>query len=434
VSVRTEVTVEGVADILEPALAGPFRRAFVDEALAAGSFPRALDRLRSAMRVHRFRAGGTVLDLVDGVERLDRRTRSEGFRVLHAWNYRTHEFSRENTPVMLLDYFRDIGMVEGTERSSLALLLDHYLLHVLTLCTMRAWDAEDPVGHLARLDRLVELLQGEAGSGHRFVASPEMLLILGMSQFHPEEEAYDRLVGKVLALEDPERRVRFARLSTAVLAGHLRWGFGVMYRRDLARMRDDNEGDYPWLLLSVTELLRAYDRLIGEGADAAARDPVVEGIANGLTPDPWALLERPPKALHGYGEELATLHSLVGRHRDALLEDLERHRPGGGRYSPLELHFNFPHNAFVAKVLIALHRGSDLNVPMDVLFASPREDGEEAEVPTAFARTLMEYSGVNPQGYDQHGARFVVHDARAGLRHFGMALSTLRKLASGAEG
>src|SRR5690606_5245776 len=119
VSVRTEVTVEGVADILEPALAGPYRRAFVDEALAPGSVPRALDRLRSAMRVHRFRAGGTVLDLVDGVERLDRRTRSEGFRVLHAWNYRTHEFSRENTPVMLLDYFRDIGMVEGTERSSL---------------------------------------------------------------------------------------------------------------------------------------------------------------------------------------------------------------------------------------------------------------------------------------------------------------------------
>lgn len=425
---KTQVLCETAADRIESMLTGSFRNELVDEALAKGSMGRALKHVRTAMQSHSLVTASARHELKDIVERLDRRTRSEGFRVIHSWNFRTLEFSRENTPVILLDYFADIGMVEGTDREVLQILLDYYFFHLLILCTMRAWDVEKPTAYLDRIDALIERMQGPDGSGHRFVEHAETLLILGISQFHPEEAAYDRLVGKVWALDDEARRIRFARLGTAVLAGHLRWGFGVMYRRDVGRMRDDNVGDYPWLLTAVLELLRAYDRMVERGASETERDAAVEGLVNGLTPDPWAFFEKAPAALRDYAEDVAAFRELFARHRDALLHDLDRHRPRPDRYSPMNLHFNFPHNALVAKVLIALHGGSPVNIPMDALFRSPAAgDTEEGRMTSDFARTLMDYSGVNPEGYDQHGAMFVVHDPKAGLRHFNMALSTIRK-------
>ena len=425
---KTEILCETAADALEAMLSGSFREELVEEALARGSMGRALKHLRSGMQSHAFATATERHDLHDVVDRLDRRTRSEGFRVLHSWNFRKLEFSRENTPVILLDYYSDIGIVEGTERQALRILLDYYFLHLLMLCAMRSWDAEDPGAYLDRVDALIELLQGGGGSGHRFVEHAETLLILGVSQFHPEEAAYDRLVGKVWALESEERRVRFATQGTAVLAGHLRWGFGVMYRRDVGRMRDDNVGDYPWLLTAVLELARAYDRQVASGATEVNRDPVVEGLINGLTPDPWAFFEAVPPALKGYQPELEAFREIFRLHRTRLLADFERHRPTPQRYSPLQLHFNFPHNALIAKVLIALHGGSELNLPMDALWRSADPHDEEGgRMTSEFAGTLMNYSGVNPEGYDQHGAMFVVHDPKAGLRHFNMALSVIRK-------
>ncbi len=430
----TEILSEAAADVLEPMLAGPFRHQFVDEALARGGMGPALRHLRAAMQAHGFQAGGAGYLLKDIVDRMDRRTRSEGFRVLHSWDFRELEFSRESTPVILLDYFADIGMVEGTEREVLAILLDYYFFHLLILCAMRAWDAGDPVAYLERVDGLVRLLQGPAGSGHRFVEHAETLLVLGVSQFHPEEAAYDRLIEKIWGLDAPDRRARFATLGTAVLAGHLRWGFGVMYRRDIGRMRDDNVGDYPWLLTSVLELLHAYDRLVTEDAAEGERLPVAEAIINGLTPDPWAFFEKAPRALAGYGDQVDEFRNLFGRHEETLLADFEGVRPDPARYSPLHLHFNFPHNALVAKVLIALHRGSELNLPIDALWRTPDpEDEDQARMTSDFASTLMNYSGVNPEGYDQHGAMFVVHDPKAGLRHYNMALSTIRKRRRAAE-
>jgi hypothetical protein len=341
----TEILCETTADLLEPMLAGPFRRQFVDQALARGGMGPALRHLRAAMRAHGFQAGGQAYVLKDVVDRMDRRTRSEGFRVLHSWDFRELEFSRESTPVILLDYFADIGMVEGTEREALAILLDYYFFHLLILCAMRAWDAEDPVAYLERVDGLVRLLQGPEGSGHLFVEHAETLLVLGVSQFHPEEAAYDRLIEKVWGLDAPDRRARFATLGTAVLAGHLRWGFGVMYRRDIGRMRDDNVGDYPWLLTSVLELVRAYDRLVTEGAAEADRLPLAEAIVNGLSPDPWAFFEKAPRALEDYGAQVTEFRDLFERHEGALLADFERVRPDPARYSPLHLHFNFARSA-----------------------------------------------------------------------------------------
>lgn len=425
---RTEVLCEIAADRVEEMLGGTFRHDVVEDALAAGGIGPGLRRIRAGMQAHAFEGGGVRHELKDVIDRLDRRTRSEGFRVLHSWDFRKLEFSRENTPVIMLDYFAGIGMVEGTDREVLRLLLDYYFFHVLILLAMRAWDAENPTAYFDRVDGLIERLQGAGGSGHRFVEHAETLLVLGVSQFHPEEAAYDRLVEKVWALDSEARRVRFARLGTAVLAAHLRWGFGVMYRRDVGRMRDDNVGDYPWLLTATLELLRAYGRQVEAGVPEEERRPVVEALVNGLTPDPWAFFDRIPPALAGYADERDEFLETFRGHLGTLLPEIERLRPTSDHYSPLQLHFNFPHNAMVAKALIALHRGSDLNLPIDALFRGPVAGDEVEDRMTAeFAQTLMRYSGMNPEGYDQHGAMFVVYDPKAGLRHFNMAVSVIRK-------
>jgi hypothetical protein len=413
-----------MCDVLQDALVGPLRREMVEEAMAFEDIGRALRRLRSAMAAHAFQTRSSRLDLAAMVRKLDLRTRRDGFRILHSWNFRTHAFTEENTPVLMLDYFADIGVVRGSEREALAILLDHYFLQVLSLLALRAWDEGRAGAVLDRIGGLIEHLQGPKGSGHRFVAYVETLLILGISQFHPEEKAYDRLIEKAWTL-DEKRRLDFARLSTAVLGSHLRWGFGVMYRRDLVRMRADNTGDYPWLLTSLGTLMRAYAGMQQEGAEGRERDEIVEGLMNGLSPDPWAFFGDVPAALAGYEAEHREFAELFGSHRESLLADFVRLRPDTTVYSPIHLHFNFPHTALVSKVLIALHRGSDQNLPVDALLVGDRT-AEGAE-PARLARTLMDYSRVNPQGFDAHGAMLVVHDPQAGLRHYNMALHAIRK-------
>ena len=411
---------------MEEALGGPLRTELLDVLQGEGSIGPALRLLRSYMTAHAFRTRSSMFDISEIVRTLDLRTRTDGFRVLNTWDFQRLEFSRDNTPALMLDYYADIGVIEGSERQALSILLDYYFMHVLVLCATRVWDAGDPNENLDRVTNLVGLLQGPEGSGHRFVECAETLLMLALSQFHPEEAAYDRLAEKAWTLNEMHR-VRFARLSTAVLAGHLRWGLGVMYKRDVGRMRDDNVGDYPWLLISLLALMRRYVTLLDGGVRDVEREDVVEGIVNGLSPDPWALLDTPATALQGYRAEREEFLELFRRYEDDLLADFEVHRPTNKRYSPLHLHFNFPHNALNAKVLIGLHQGPVLNAPLDALLTREREGTPESESPVGLAKTLMEYSGFNPEGLDQHGAMLVVHDTRAGLRHFNMVLTTIRK-------
>ena len=138
-------------------------------------------------------------------------------------------------------------------------------------------------------------------------------------------------------------------------------------------MRSDNVGDYPWLLFSVATLMEEYVRLREEDGQSRSgrgdrRIRILEGLIDGLTPDPWAFTGAPPEALRPYDEEHAGFREAFAEHRDDLLEELEGLRPDRGPYSPLSYHCNFPHNAIMAKVSIQLADENAPNLPMDAMF------------------------------------------------------------------
>ena len=399
------------------------------------------------MRTHLFQGRFAPLVLDGPVRDFDLRTREEGFHVLHSWNHLEHHFTRENTPVLMLDRFAEEWPAAAATPRVLALLLDHYFYYVLALMVMRAWDEGDPNENLDRITGLLRHLQGPSGSGHQFVARAETLLLMAISHFHPDETAYPRLLEKIRTL-DRAHRLHFALAESAILGSHLRWGFAVLYRRDLGRMRGDNLGDYPWLLFSLATLMEEYVRLRreeargpggGDAAGAAGRvedrsdaDPpgeqrarVLEGLIDGLTPDPWAFTGAPPEALRPYDREHSGFREAFAEYRDDLLEEFARLRPGREAYSPLSFHCNFPHNAIMAKVSIQLADENAPNLPMDAMFKGAHAR-EGADHPEALARYLMAYSGARPERLGRRGARLIIYDPTVGLRYYKMALQAMR--------
>jgi len=407
---------DALCEALATVLAGSTRQEIVDRVSRGGRIEVALRRLRSSMSSHGFE--GLPRDFAALVRRLDNRTRQDGFRVLHSWNHEAHEFTNDIVPVLMIDYFRRAAPDNPDPRTTVALLLDYYLLHLLTLAAMRAWDTEDPGSALQRVTELLGLLQGPNGSGHRFVADAETLIIYALSQFHPEEHAYDRMIERASALP-PAQEVAFARVSAAVLGAHLRWGFWLMYERDVARMRADNVGDYPWLLYSVTVLLRAWST----ERDAERRRGLAGSLLLGLTADPWAFTGTVPEALEPFAELYAEGHALLEEHGDALLAELDEHRPSKDRYAPLSLYFNFPHNALVALVTIALLTGEAQALSLNDLFEEG-DAGAPAQAKEATARALTEFSR-SPERLGYRGALLVAYDPMSALRTFTMTRKAL---------
>jgi len=250
-------------------------------------------------------------------------------------------------------------------------------------------------------------------------------MIYALSQFHPEEEAYARMIERVTTLT-VEHQVTFARVSAAVLSAHLRWGFWLMYGRDVVRMRDDNVGDYPWLLYSALTLLRAYARLTDDESDDA-RELLVGALLLALAADPWAFRGRAPAALEQYGAEYAELREILESHGERLLVDLEAHRPQREGYAPLALHFNFPHNTLVAIVTLALLESKPQALPLNALFEGEFDARPDGETQEALARVLMAFSGASPDRLGYRGAMLVAYDPLSGMRTFSMTVDTLRK-------
>ena len=409
--------------LLGHVLGGGARSAVLDRALEGGNVRRGLKRLRGSLAGHTFQTAERTVDLADDVVELDRRTREEGFHVLQAWDFREQRFTDDNIPVLMLEF--------EASRTTLAVLLDHYFLHLLALLAMRVWDAPDPDAALARVDELLALLQGPEGSGHQFVSDAETLLMLSVSYFHPEEAAYDRLIERVRTL-DADHRTTFALPSAAALGSHLRWGMAVMYGWDVKRMREDNVGDYPWLLFSVTTLMRAYAEAVEAGEEGPRRSELVHGLLNGLSADPWAFVGAPPPALVEHGEEHDACKELIRAHRDTLLEDFRAHRPARTGYSPTAFLFNFPNNVLVAGVTVAVLEDAPRAIPMNALFGAdvpgadaPRAD-DEARLEVALK--LMQYAGSSRERLDAHGARLVMYAPNPALRCFNLTLAALKKL------
>jgi hypothetical protein len=413
--------------VLEQALRGSLRRDFVAGLLRGRDFAAALKRLRSAMLNHRFKTSAGNLELADLVESLDLKSRQEGFHVLKEWDQVAARLSREDVPVLLLDYFALKSTEVNRKPRALAVLLDTYFLYLLALVVMRAWDEGDANRNLDRVASLLRDLQGPMGSGQQLVQEPATLMFVATSNFQPDETAYPRLLEKVGTL-DSEHRLAVARIGGPVLGTHLRWALTAIYERDLVRMRDDNAIDYPWLFFSGMTLMREYARLRETGVNGPERARVTDALLNAMSADPWVFVGPPPASLARYENEYAELRALISRHEAELLAELEAHMPSADAYSPISLQFNFPHNALVSIVALALLATMPLpNLPLDALLREPPRGGQLERDTEMLARAVTGYAAAHPERRGDRRVLIVAYNPPLGLRSYTWTMSALKK-------
>src|SRR5262245_10737230 len=328
---------------LDQALTGSFRREIVAEASTARTLREALLRVRDSMRSHAWKARSRQVSFGRVVKTFDRRTRDEGFHVLNDWDGKADTVNEDIIPVDVLHYLIDQRGSDPVDRTMLGILLDYYFFHLLALLSLRIWDEGDADVNLSRLDGLLRELQGSDGSGQRFTANAETLILIATSHFELHERGYATLLARTRTLSDAHRAA-IALGHAASMGSHLRFGFEATYGRDTIVMRDDNVADYPWLCFALATLMREYARLGGASAGEAERDTIVEAILNGLTPDARAFVGEPPASLSSAEADRLEFGALFERHREALVADFERHRPSDRAYSPIAFFFNFSHN------------------------------------------------------------------------------------------
>jgi hypothetical protein len=424
---RSSVSYREASELLEGVLESGSRAEILDAALAAGSIGEALRRLRSSLRAHTFERLSDRLRLEGIVRGLDARTQEEGFHVLHEWDGK--RFVDETIPVMMVDYYVRANKAVRPDRTSLAILLDYYFLYLLALLVMRIWDEGDPNANLDAVTRMLGHLQGSEGSGMQLVDDAETLLWIAISHYEPDDYAYHRLLDRVRTLDEPHQ-TKVAQPGAAMLGVHLRWGFPVYYERDLGLMRADNISDYPWLFYSVLTLMRVYARMLEAGIEGPEREDVVEAMLNGLTPDTRMFTESPPSTLASFREEHAELRALLACHKADLLRDFERHRPEPGRFSPLAFQYNFPHNALIPMVTLALTRGMDprLNMSLNALHTRVDADAHSPRDPELLARMLMAYAGYSPETRGGRRTLMIIYDPNSALSSYNRAISVLKEI------
>jgi hypothetical protein len=413
--------------LLEAILAGDRRKAIVAELPKKPDLRAALVRLRESMRSHVWRIGSGKVSLAGSVADYDAATRREGFHALHDWDGVADRVNEEIIPVDVLDYI--VAQRGGDAANAVvpAILLDYYLVHLLGLLSLRAWDEGDATANLERLDALLAQLHGPGGSGQRFVADAETLLLVATSHYELQETGYDRLLARVRTLAWP-RQVRVARGHAASIGCHLRFGFEATYARDTVNMRNDNVADYPWLCFAVATLMHEYARLRGEPAGPAARDAIVEALLNGLSPDARAFVGgHPPASLSGCEAERAGFRELFLRHREELIPQFERHRPAGQAYSPLSFFFNFSHNVLKGAVVDALLWDQPWAITLNDLLTGITTGPPDGETKEALATTLMGYARANPHRIRGRPTPVIVYDPRVGRQAFSVAMRKIRE-------
>lgn len=388
--------------LLEAALSAGARRLVVQRCCDGVSPSRALARLGDALDGN-VRAYGPEYTALDAIVRdLDARTRRDGFHVLHDWDGKAGRVNPHGIAVDVARFAVERRGDEPGHEPVAALLLDYHYLHLLALLSLRAWDDGDPDANLDRLGDLLDALQGDEGSGHRFASRPSTLLLIATAHYEPVDRGYGALLERVRALNERHRAA--VALDHAVAMGcHLRFGFEASYGRDVGVMRDDNVADYPWLRFAVMTLLERY---------APGQDDIAEAIVNGVAADPSAFAGRPE------------FEERFSAHRDALLDACERFRPGEQTYSPLAFFFNFSHNVVKGLVVDAVLRGRPWDVGLNDLLTSLPPEGEGRKI--AAAKTLMEHARRNPDRIQGRLTPAIVYDPATGRQLFGAAIRRLR--------
>ena len=421
------VSFDAACALIEPALAGGARREIL-AGLSGGArdFKEALWRLRGAMRAHTWKTAGLRLNLDEVVAKYDRRTRQDGFHVLHDWDGKADHVNDDIIPVDVLDFLIARRGSEAPDTASLAIVLDYYFLHLLALLALRIWDEGDPDANLDRLNVLLEALQGPDGSGQRFVDDAETLILIATSHFEIVERGYAQLLQRVRVL-NAAHRVRIALAHAVSMGSHLRFGFEASYGRDTVVMRDDNVADYPWLCFALMTVMQEYARLAAEGAGLEDTAPLAEGILNGLSADARAFVGQPPSSLSGSEADRGAFRELFLQHRDALTPIFERFKPVVESYSPLSLFFNFSHNVVKGTVVDALLRGRAWLLTFDDLLTELSRNVEEAALKQELAVTLMGYARASPDTIRGRPMPVIVYDPSTGRDAFAVTMRKIRE-------
>jgi hypothetical protein len=410
---RPDLTYASACETLAGALGGDFRARFLDTLDPETDPERACQTVRAAMRSHVL--GDLHLNRI--VQSFDQRTRRTGLHVLESWNYREHRFADEIIPVLMLDRCDLAAIPPEKRREALAILLDFYFFTVLGLIIARAWDDGEPTANVARANQLLDLLHGPNGTGMRLVDDAETLLLVAVSHYHPEEEAYNTLSYHIEQLRD-DHLLRLSLACAPALGSHLRWGLRFMYRRDVAEMRADNVVDYPWLVLSLHRLMRELES-VGDQAPW----PLVCAFLNGFTADPWFVAGKAPDWLSSHQQEHAEVRAFVADHRDRLLHLFEPHIPSSKTYSPLGFDNNFLCNTAVAMVATAL-QNRESSFTLNSLFTPPERNGNASVAAESYARSLMTYARAN--GGSPTGAALIMYDPYEAAHAFNVASTVLR--------
>jgi hypothetical protein len=420
------VSFDSACGLIESALQGDTRAALLAEALAAKDLAQASLRLRAGMRAHAWKAGGSKIDLGEIVAKYDRKTRQDGFHVLHDWDGKADHVNDDIIPVDVLDYLIAQRGAEAPDAIALAILLDYYFLHLLALFSLRIWDEGDPDANLDRLDDLLRQLQGPHGGGQRFVDDAGTLILIATSHFEMVERGYATLLDRVKRL-NREHRVTIARAHAVSMGSHLRFGFEATYGRDTVVMRDDNVADYPWLCFALMTVMQEYARLDASGADTEDKAPVVEAILNGLSADARAFVGQPPASLSDSATDRGEFRALFLQHRDALVEAFQRYKPAADMYSPLAFFFNFSHNVLKGLVVDALLRGRAWPLTFDDMLTTLSRDTAEPPLKLELAATLMAYARASPDTIRGRPMPVIVYDPATGRDAFAVTIRKIRE-------
>jgi hypothetical protein len=412
-------------------LSGPARAEIVAALAFSRDLGTALQALRASMRAHQWQAPGVSLRVDRAVAACDRQARAGGFHILHDWDGLADRVNPEMIPVDMLNFLIDQRGAAPSDRRLIAILLDYYFFYLLTLLSVRVWDADDPNARLDALSAVLAALQGPHGSGQRFVGDAETLLLIVGSHYEPREDGFDALLAQVRTLDDDHAR-RVAIGHAASLGSHLRFGFEATYARDIGRMRADNVVDYPWLCFSLATLLRGAGSRSDEGAESPGDRAAVEALFNGLSADIDAMLgATPPASLAAHTEERNLFRETFLDLRPQLIEGYATLRPTERAYSPLAFYFNFCQNVLKGIVADALLWGEVWPVSLnDVLTASPEGDDQGA-AKLALTRTLTGYARANPDPIRGRLMPAIFYDVTLGRRAFAAAM---RRLEAGALG
>lgn len=421
---QPEITFAGACDLMESALSDGLRPRLLEALSADGDFSAGVSALRRAMRSHTFPTGNGAgpLRLDRLVQRFDARARRSGLHALESWDYVAHRFASEITPVLMLDRCALDGVPIERRHAALAVLLDHYFLTLLGLVVTCAWAEGEPNANLDRATGLLHLLQGRDGGPCRFVDDVETLLLVAISHYSPDEQAYEVMAQRFDALTDARRR-RMAHACAAVLGGHLRWGLRFMYRRDLGLMREDNVVDYPLVIFGLLNLLRDFEAERSAGVGGLAHARTVEAVLNGLSADPAFAAGKTPAWLRTQQAEHREMRERLLDHRDALLEGLAAHEPSARAYTPLGFDANFLCNAVTAMIATALAEEGP-RPTINALFTGLSPDSQRSADAERQARALMGYAVRNRVAAD---APLIVYDPHEAAHAFNMVRAMLRQ-------